>query len=59
MTKPNTGRAQRREKPVVKDMSPRNGETVRAGRNDKTETTLNTGGVNPIIIARDRALGNG
>lgn len=36
-------------KSAVKDLSPRNSAQVKAGR-------LNAGGVNPIVISRDRSL---
>lgn len=39
-------------KSAIKDLTPNNGAQVKAGNR-------NTGSVNPIVVSRDRALGNG
>lgn len=41
---------------LIPDLAPTKVEQIKAGRVDRN---LNTSGPNPIVISRDRALGNG
>jgi hypothetical protein len=54
--KPRT-QAAKSSKKTIKNLAPASAEQVKAGR--RMEAQLKSRSVNPIVISRDRALGNG